>query len=127
MTAWKRIYREVGARASRDDHAEPYARAALLIGVSVSAALLLIGLLLSLIRHEPRPDEPPSLRVLVNGLTAVHGVSFLYLGLLALAATPILRVIAMVGVYLRRAEIFMLTVSLIVLALLVVAVILGTG
>ena len=44
-----------------------------------------------------------------------------------LAATPILRVVVMVGVYLRRRELFMAVVSIIVLGLLAVGVLMGSG
>jgi uncharacterized membrane protein len=121
------MYCEVDARASKGDHAEKPARRALLTGVSLSAATLVVGLLVVWLRHEARPNEPPALSVVVRGVAQGRGTCLLYAGLLILAATPILRVLVMVGVYLRRRELFMALVSVIVLGLLAVGVLLGSG
>ncbi len=123
----ERIYGEVDARASREDHAEGAARAALVTGVSIGGALLVAGLILTLVRAEPRPNVPPGFSETFRGALRGNGVALLYLGLLAIAATPVVRVLVMAAVYLRRAETFMLIVSLIVLALLGLSLLLGTG
>ena len=64
---------------------------------------------------------------MLRGLPHLQSVALIYAGLLLLAATPILRVGVMIGVYFRRREWFMLAVSLIVLAFIAVGVMLGTG
>ena len=128
MTPWMdKVYREVDAEASRSDRAEAPARGALLTGVFLSGAILMLGLLITFLQHEPRPNDPPNLREMIRGIAAFRGVTLIYLGLIVLAATPILRVTVMIGVYLRRREWFMLIVSLIVLGLLTVGVVVGTG
>jgi uncharacterized membrane protein len=121
------MYREVDARASRGDYAEKPARRALLTGVFLSAAMLAAGLLVVWLQHEARPNEPPALSDVIRGLLRGRGICVLYAGLLCLAATPILRVMVMVGVYLRRREFFMAVVSIIVLGLLAVGVLMGSG
>jgi uncharacterized membrane protein len=121
------VYREVGASASKEDRAEQPARRALLTGVFLSAGLLALGLLLVWLRHEPRPNEPPALSAVIRGAVQGRGTCLLYGGLLLLAATPILRVIVMIGVYVRRRELFMMIVSVIVLGLLACGVLLGSG
>lgn len=121
------LYRQVDAQASKGDHAERPARRALLTGVFLSAGLLAVGLSLVWLRHEPRPNEPPAVSAVVQGVARGHGTSMLYAGLLLLAATPILRVIVMLGIYLRRRELFMVVVSAIVLGLLAVGVLVGSG
>lgn len=121
------MYREVDAAASKRDHAEKPARRALLSGVFLSAALLAAGLLVVWIRHEARANEPPALPDVARGALQGRGTCLLYAGLLCLAATPILRVVVMVGVYLRRRELFMAVVSIIVLGLLAVGVLMGSG
>jgi uncharacterized membrane protein len=121
------MYREVDARASKGDHAEKPARRALLTGVLLSAAMLVAGLLVVWLRHEGRPNEPPALSGVVRGVAAGRGTCLLYAGLLLLAATPILRVVVMIGVYLLRRELLMAVVSIIVLGLLAVGVLLGSG
>ena len=127
MSWLQRTYREVDADASRTDHAETPARAALLSGVLLSGALLVAGVLTTFLRHEIRPDRPPAAATLWRDLLQGRGYALLYAGVLVLAATPVLRVVVMAGVYLRRRELFMLVVSLIVLGLLAVSMILGTG
>lgn len=127
MASWlNRIYREVDAEASRSDRAETPARRALLTGVFTSAAVVLIGLALMFLQGEPRPNEPPRARELIEGLIALRGVPLIYAGLLMLAATPILRVLALTATYLRRREWFMAGISLLVLLLLGLGVRLGT-
>ena len=127
MTRFDRVYSEVGAEAGREDHAESPARRALLVGVFSSAFLLAVGLLVILLRGEPRPNEPPDIPGMIRGLLGLRGVSLVYLGLLVLSATPILRVGVMIGVYARRRERFMLVVSLAVLMLLGVGILVGAG
>jgi uncharacterized membrane protein len=127
VSFWRTAYREVDGEASSTDQAEGPARTALLAGVFLSAALLLAGLLVMQMRHEARPDEPPGFRELARGLLRFDGISILYAGLIVLAATPILRVLTMIVVYLRRRERFMLVVSLVVLLLLGLGLLLGTG
>ncbi len=127
MTLLDRIYQEVDAWASKADQAERPARRALLSGVFLSAAMLVAGLLVVWFGHEERPNEPPALASVVRGVAAGRGVCLLYAGLLVLAATPVLRVLAMVSVYLRRRELFMALVSTVVLGLLALGILLGTG
>jgi uncharacterized membrane protein len=122
-----RIYREVDAHASKEDHAEQPARRALLAGVFSSAAMLAGGLLVVWLRHESRPNEPPALSEVIHGIGQGRGTCLLYAGLLLLAATPILRVMVMTGVYVRRRELFMAIVSAIVLGLLAFGVLMGSG
>jgi uncharacterized membrane protein len=121
------MYREVDARASKADQAEKPARRALLTGVFLSAALLAAGLLVVWVRHEARSNEPPALSAVLGGVWRGRGTCVLYAGLLVLAATPILRVVVMVGVYLRRRELFMAVVSAIVLGLLAIGMLMGSG
>jgi uncharacterized membrane protein len=128
MSAWlDNVYREVDAAASRADRAESAARRALLTGVFLAAGVLLLGLVLAFAQQDPRPNEPPAIAEMLRGLARPRGVAWIYAGLLLLAATPILRVIVMIGVYYRRREWFMFTVSLVVLGLLLVGLLLGTG
>lgn len=127
MSFLELLYREVDARASKGDQAEVPARRALLSGVFLSAALLAVGLLIVWLRHEARPNEPPPVTGVVRGILQGRGTCLLYAGLLCLAATPILRVLVMIGVYLRRRELFMAVVSAIVLGLLAIGLLMGSG
>ena len=127
MSFLERVYRQVGAQAGKADEAEQPARRALLTGVFVSASLLAVGLILVWVRHEPRPNEPPAISEVIRGVIRGRGTCLLYGGLLLLAATPILRVIVMTRIYLRRRELFMAIVSAIVLGLLALGVLIGSG
>ena len=127
MISWRRIYAEVDAKASRSDRAEPMARAALLAGMILSICLLVPGLVIAYLGHESDLNQPPTLKAMLRGITQFHGVSLLYLGLLALAFTPFLRVCMMLGVYIRRREWLMVLISSIVLFFLILGFVLGTG
>src|SRR5271156_6663805 len=69
----------------------------LLIGLSISGALLLTGLILVLKRHERPPEAAPArLAALTRMVASGSGVPLLDLGLLALIGTPTLRVAVLV-------------------------------
>jgi len=65
----------------------------LLAGVAASGVLLLLGLTLVFSQHQPRPEglPPPFGKLAATSLDG-NGLSILYLALLLLMATPILRV-----------------------------------
>ena len=127
MKALDRIYREVDGEASRRDHAEMPARRALLTGVLSSAFFLAVGLVILLLKREPRPNEPPKFGEMLAGLLRLRGTALVYLGLLVLGLTPILRVTVLIGVYFRRREHVMLAISIIVLLLLGIGILIGSG
>jgi uncharacterized membrane protein len=64
----------------------------LTIGVGTSTTLLLFGLLLTLLTHQTVPDTFPGMEEVFNEAFRFQPAGFLGLGLLALIATPILRV-----------------------------------
>src|SRR4051794_15040709 len=66
---------------------------ALLSGVAASALLLSFGIVGVLVSGRPRTvGTPPPLPAVLRGVACGQGVDLLYLGLLVLMATPVLRV-----------------------------------
>jgi uncharacterized membrane protein len=93
----------------------------LLTGVSVSAILLTAGLLVVLIRGTPRPEVAPPFSEILRQAVMANGVDLIYLGLLLLMITPVVRVMMLVYGYARIGWWRFALISLLVLLLL------GTG
>ena len=70
-------------------------------GVSVSAILLTVGLLTVIVRGTPRPKVAPPLSEILRMAFAANEVAWLYLGLLLLMTTPVVRVTMLVYGYAR--------------------------
>lgn len=97
----------------------------LLGGVTVSAALLLAGLTITLATGRQHIARQDSLLAVVNAAAQFDGAALTVLGLLALMVTPILRVIVLaVGWSLARDWRFA-AVALVVLATLAASMTLG--
>jgi uncharacterized membrane protein len=97
-------------------------------GVVVSGVLLILGLVLTLVRGEPRPvGPPPGLRAILRGVLNGEGMALLYLGLLVLIVTPVLRVAVLAIGWLVLGPRWLAGVALVVLGLLVVGIVLGVG
>jgi uncharacterized membrane protein len=93
----------------------------LLVGVSVSAILLTVGLLIVLVRDTPRPEVAPPLNEILHLAFMANEVGLLYLGLLLLMLTPMALVMMLVYGYTRIGWQRFALISLLVLLLL------GTG
>lgn len=100
----------------------------LLLGLAVSTALLLAGLAMSLAHHEPEPaGPPPRLAELARSAASGSGVSLLDLGVLALIATPILRVVALAVGWTAAGDRRFAMIAIAVLGLLALGLSLGLG
>lgn len=97
----------------------------LLAGVSMSAILLMAGLLIVLVRGTPRPEVAPPLREILRQAFMANGVDLIYLGLLLLMITPVVRVMMLVYGYARIGWWRFASISLLVLLLLGVGFALG--
>ncbi|NLX98509.1 MAG: DUF1634 domain-containing protein [Rhodopirellula sp.] len=100
----------------------------LVAGVVLSGTLLLVGLVLVFLRHQPRPEGPPpgQGKLLVAAL-AGDGLAMLDLAPLLLVVTPMFRVAVLaIGWTLEGDQRFAL-VALAVLRLLGVNLLLGVG
>jgi hypothetical protein len=100
----------------------------LLGGLLVGGVLMGVGLAVTLAEGSQRPEgSPPGVGRLIGEALRGEGVAFLDLGLLALMATPVVRVgVLALGWGIERSW-PMLAVALTVLALLGVRVALGVG
>src|SRR4051794_24504913 len=109
-------------------HLEHWVHRALLTGLVVSGLLMVTGLGIALIRHQDRPvGLPPPASVVLRQASGGNGVALMELGLLALVATPILRVAVLaIGWGLQRDWQFA-AVAAVVLGLLAVSLVLGVG
>lgn len=91
------------------------------MGVSASAILLVVGLLIVLVRDTPRPAIAPPLTEILRLAFTANEVGWIYLGLLLLMTTPVALVMMLVYGYLRTGWRRFALISLLVLLLL------GTG
>jgi uncharacterized membrane protein len=94
-------------------------------GLAASGACIAVGAALALAWSAPRPSAPPRLSRIVEDAAAGDPVGWLYLGLLALMALPIVRVLSVAGCFARAREWRFAVTAAGVLALLVASVALG--
>ncbi len=95
------------------------------VGVSASAILLMAGLSLVLIRGTPRPEVAPPLSEILRQAFMANGVDLIYLGLLLLMITPVVRVMMLIYGYARIGWWRFALISLLVLLLLCTGLALG--
>jgi hypothetical protein len=98
----------------------------LLAGLTLSGLLMIGGFLRVLSVAEPRPEGTPApFLILLDQAAHGDGIALMNLGLLALMATPVLRVVVLAAGWGWRREWRFLAVSLTVLALLGISMVLG--
>ena len=119
---------EVTGSAAPDQLAH-WVHRSLLTGLVISAAALMIGLVLAIAKDQPLGEggPPKHVRVLVEDAAHGNGSALLYLGILALLFTPICRVVVLAIGWTVRREHRMAFVALCVLALLAVSLVVGIG
>lgn len=115
--------------AKQDSHRlNHWVHYSLLAGSSLSALVLLAGMILTLTMHQERPQgPPPGLGTLLHQVTRADGVALLDLGLLILMCTPILRVVVLGIGWLAGGDRRFAMVAFVVLALLLASLFLGVG
>src|SRR5690348_12539708 len=100
----------------------------LLAGVIVSGTLLALGLLVTLVSGQPRPEgKPPDLQTLLRQAAHGEGVGLLDVGLMLLIATPVLRVAVLAAGWAVERQWRFAAVAAAVLALLGLSLVLGVG
>jgi uncharacterized membrane protein len=100
----------------------------LLWGVALSGLLLSIGLVITLVRMEARPEGLPlGFATLLRQAMRGNGLAMVELGLLALMVTPILRVAVLAIEWTITGKKILSAVSLTVLGLLLLSFLLGVG
>jgi hypothetical protein len=115
-------------KRARPRRLEHWVHLSLLAGLLVSSALLISGLFATLLNGQPRPEgPPPPFREVMFAAAEGNGAALIYVGLLVLIGTPILRVAVLALGWGIAANWRFLAVSLAVLALLAISFFLGVG
>ncbi len=99
----------------------------LVVGLGISTALLLVGIALELLSGGSLPTVTLAPGVALAAALHVRPSGFISLGLLVLMATPILRVMGSVLVFMVERDWLYMGVTLFVLAVMVVSIIVGRG
>lgn len=117
---------EASARKQQRD-LNQVVHAVLIVGLVLSTALMLIGLGLSLLTERKLPETVPEVGEVVRQVVALRPSGFLALGLLVLIATPILRVIGSIGVFLYERDWRFAGISTLVFIIMLTSILLGHG
>jgi len=99
----------------------------LIIGLVISSALMLVGIGLNLVYQREFPVAVPSIADVLIRVAALRPSGFLALGLLALIATPILRVLGSIGAFLYERDWRFAGITTLVLLILTISLLFGKG
>ncbi len=99
----------------------------LIVGLLISSALLVFGLVLALARGQPLPTAMLAPGAAVQACLALQPAGFLSLGLIVLLITPITRVIGSVIVFAWERDWVYTAVTLTVLVVMVISIMVGRG
>lgn len=97
----------------------------LLVGLLVSVAFMVVGIVLGLVRHDGLPGEVIAPQDLWGALRDADAAAFLTLGLLALIVTPFLRVAGSLVAFARERDGRYVLISAVVLTAMCLSVLLG--
>jgi uncharacterized membrane protein len=98
------------------------------IGTYASVLILAIGCVLLFVNQiDPIAGGPPlEPRLIVDDIVHLRPAGFIWLGLLALLATPVFRVIVSLGGFVSRGERTMAIVATLILVVIALSVVLGS-
>jgi uncharacterized membrane protein len=99
----------------------------LIIGVAISTALMLVGIGLDLIYQRDLPMAVPDVGEVLQRVVSLRPSGFLALGLLALIATPILRVMRSIIAFVYERDWRYAGVTTLVLLALIISLLLSKG
>lgn len=97
----------------------------LVAGVYISSALMLLGLVLSVVQLGGVPDRLPEIRAVLPLALALEPAGLLALGLITLIATPILRVAGSVIGFLYEHDWLYAFITFIVFLIVMASILLG--
>lgn len=102
------------------------------IGVMVSAAILLLGVILLPFRPGGLTPHrlqtfPTTFLQIWNGMITLHPQAFLALGIIVLIATPVLRVAASIVTFALERDYRYVLITIVVLLILIISFMLGIG
>jgi len=119
--------REVTRPAAHLRNLNDMVHGVLVVGLLVSTVFLLAGLGLSLWRTGGLPATVVGPGEALRGLAALRPVAFLSLGLMVLMATPAIRVLGSVIVFLWERDWRYAGITMLVLSVMIASVLLGRG
>ena len=97
----------------------------LVAGLILSVVLMLVGLVLALITHKSIPTTVPSLDIVFSSVLTLEPSGLIALGLLILVATPIVRVISSIIVFIIIRDWHYMMITFIVLITVTISMLLG--
>jgi uncharacterized membrane protein len=97
----------------------------LILGLILSAAVLVAGLVCSAIAHQPVASKTLSFKQVLDGLSTGSPASFLSLGILLLIATPVLRVVGSLFEFVATRDWHYVLVTSLVLLILAISAFVG--
>lgn len=100
-------------------------RSMLIVGLSVSTVILIIGLALSVVGHQSLSNHVSELGNLLTRVRSGAPDGFLDLGILVLIVTPVLRVVGSLIEFINKRNWRYAGISALVLSILTVSVIIG--
>lgn len=99
----------------------------LVVGLALSVALILVGLLLDLTLHREIPTSIPRLAEIFTRVIALRPSGFLSLGLLVLIITPVVRVLGSFLAFIYERDWRYVVITLMVLIIVTLSIVLGRG
>ncbi len=99
----------------------------LIVGLAISTALMLIGIVEDVILQRAMPTVEPDLGQAVSSILSLRPSGFLGLGLLVLIATPILRVVGSIFAFAYERDWRFAGITFLVLMIVVTSILLGKG
>jgi uncharacterized membrane protein len=98
---------------------------ALRLGVTLSFALIVLGLLLAFWQPTAGAIGPGHLHSVAAAAAGGSGASIIHVGILILMLTPFMRVVVLVGHFARQRDLSFVVVSFGVLLLLIITILVG--
>ncbi|WP_409022000.1 DUF1634 domain-containing protein [Dellaglioa sp. P0083] len=98
------------------------------IGVFISAIIMIIGLILSLVTGStgyPGNTFPTSFSAIISGIVALKPYAIMMLGLFCLILTPILRVVISIYAFYKEKDYLYVKITVIVLVILIAGFFIG--
>jgi len=104
------------------DNINRYIRTVLMVGMLLSVAMLIVGLIMYALTNGSWEPVPLSLGAIVSGIAQGNPIAVIDLGILLLIATPLTRVIATMVLFGLNREMRFVGVALVVLAVVGLAI-----
>lgn len=118
-------HNDLGVKSEEQKSFDESLHKLLIIGLILSVALILFGLMLAWVTHQSVPAQVLPLGEIVANISSMNAAGFLSLGLLVLIATPIVRVITSFVSFLIEKDWRFAAITLVVIVTVFVSILLG--